>query len=49
LDYLGEKKASELIDNAVSKALSSGKIKDLSAGNMGMTTSEVGDFVVSLI
>jgi 3-isopropylmalate dehydrogenase len=49
LDYLGEKKASELIDNAVSKALSSGKIKDLSAGNMGMTTSEVGNFVVSLI
>jgi 3-isopropylmalate dehydrogenase len=49
LDYLGEKKASELIVNAVSKALSSGKIKDLSAGNMGMTTSEIGDFVVSLL
>ena len=49
LDYLGEKKAAELIDNAVTNALSSGKIKDLSAGKMGMTTSEVGDFVASLI
>jgi 3-isopropylmalate dehydrogenase len=49
LDYLGEKKAAELIDNAVTNALSSGKIKDLSAGKMGMTTSEVGDFVAGLI
>lgn len=49
LDHLGEKKAAELIDNAVSKALASGKIKDLSAGKMGMTTSEVGDFIASLI
>jgi len=49
MDYLGEKKSAELIDNAVTNALSSGKIKDLSAGKMGMTTSEVGDFVASLI
>lgn len=49
LDYLGEKKAAELIDSAVSKALLSGKIKDLSAGKMGLTTSEVGDLVASLI
>ncbi|MGB9596248.1 MAG: 3-isopropylmalate dehydrogenase [Candidatus Poribacteria bacterium] len=49
LEHLGEKKAAELIDNAVSKALASGKIKDLSAGKMGMTTSEVGDFIASLI
>jgi len=49
LDYLGEKKGAELIDSAVTKALSSGKIKDLSAGKMGMTTSEVGDFIVSLV
>ncbi len=49
LDHLGEKKSAELIDNAVSKALASGKIKDLSAGKMGMTTSEVGDFIASLI
>ncbi|MEK7396906.1 MAG: 3-isopropylmalate dehydrogenase [Candidatus Poribacteria bacterium] len=49
LDYLGEKKGAELVDNAVTNALSSGKIKDLSAGKMGMTTSEVGDFIASLI
>jgi 3-isopropylmalate dehydrogenase len=49
LDYLGEKKGSELVENAVINALSSGKIKDLSAGKMGMTTSEVGDFITSLI
>jgi len=49
LDYLGEKKGSELVEIAVINALSSGKIKDLSAGKMGMTTSEVGDFISSLI
>lgn len=49
LDYLGEKKAAELIDSAVSKALLSGKIKDLSAGKMGLSTSEVGDLVASFI
>ena len=49
LEYLGEKKAAELIDKAVSKALSSGKITDLAAGKMGMGTSEVGDYVASLI
>jgi 3-isopropylmalate dehydrogenase len=49
LDYLGEKKGSELVENAVINALSSGKIKDLSAGKMGMTTSEVGDFIASLV
>jgi len=49
LEYLGEKKAAELIDKAVTKALASGKIKDLAAGRMGMGTSEVGDFVASLI
>jgi 3-isopropylmalate dehydrogenase len=49
LDYLGEKKGAELVDKAVTNALSSGKIRDLSAGKMGMTTSEVGDFIASLI
>lgn len=47
LDYLGEKRAAELIDKAVSDALASGKIKDLSAGRMGHTTTEVGDMVVA--
>lgn len=49
LDHLGEKKAAELIETAVAKALSSGKIKDLSAGKMGMSTTEVGDLVASFI
>lgn len=49
LDYLGEKRAAELIDKAVSDALASGKIKDLSAGRMGHTTTEVGDMVAGKI
>lgn len=49
LDYLGEKRAAELIDKAVSDALASGKIKDLSAGRMGHTTTEVGDMIASRI
>ncbi len=49
LDTLGETEASKAIDNAISQALGSGKIKSLAAGKMGMTTSEVGDFVASLV
>jgi len=49
LDTLGETEAAKAVDNAISKALGSGKIKSLAAGKMGMTTSEVGDFVASLI
>ncbi|MGQ9608221.1 MAG: 3-isopropylmalate dehydrogenase [bacterium] len=49
LEHLGERKSAEIIENAVAKALSSGKIKDLSAGKMGMSTTEVGDLVVSFI
>ncbi len=49
LDTLGETEAAAVIDKAVNDALASGKIKSLSAGRMGMSTTEVGDFVVSLI
>lgn len=49
LDTLGETEAAKAVDNAISKALESGRIKSLAAGKMGMTTSEVGDFVASLI
>ena len=49
LDHLGEKEAAKLVDKAVASALSSGKIKDLAAGKMGMTTAEVGDFIAGLI
>ncbi|MFH1824919.1 MAG: 3-isopropylmalate dehydrogenase [Candidatus Firestonebacteria bacterium] len=46
LEILGEKEAAKAIENAVVNVLTSGKIKSLSAGKMGLSTSEVGDFVV---
>jgi 3-isopropylmalate dehydrogenase len=49
LETLGEDVAAKAIDKAVNEALASGKIKSLSAGKMGMSTTEVGDFVASLI
>jgi 3-isopropylmalate dehydrogenase len=49
LDTLGETKAAMSVEAAVHGALASGKIKSLSAGKMGMGTTEVGDFVASLI
>ncbi len=49
LDTLGETAAALAVDKALSDALASGKIKSLAAGKMGMSTSEVGDFVTSKI
>jgi 3-isopropylmalate dehydrogenase len=49
LETLGENKAAAAIDNAISTALASGKIKSMAAGKMGMTTTEVGDYVASLV
>jgi len=49
LDSLGEEQASQRVEQAVIKALESGKIKSLAAGRMGLNTSEVGDLVTSLI
>jgi len=49
MDTLGEEQIAKAIDNAITKALESGKIKSLAAGKMGMGTTEVGDFVASLI
>jgi len=49
LEHLGENDASALIEKAVSETLDSGKIKDLAAGKMGVTTSEVGDMIVERI
>ncbi len=49
LETIGEEKAAGAIDKAVHDALASGKIKSLSAGKMGMGTSEVGDLIASLI
>jgi 3-isopropylmalate dehydrogenase len=49
LETLGEEKAAAAVDGAVHDALASGKIKSLSAGRMGMGTTQVGDLVASLI
>lgn len=49
LENLGEEAGTKLIDGAVQKALVSGKIKGLSAGKMGLSTSEVGDLIANYI
>jgi 3-isopropylmalate dehydrogenase len=49
LETIGETKAAKDIDNAVIKALESGKIKSMSAGKMGLSTTEVGDLVTSYL
>jgi len=49
LAHLGEEDAAKRIEAAVVKALESGQIRSLSAGQMGMGTSEVGDLVASLV
>lgn len=45
LEYLGEEKAADMIEKSVMKATGE-KLKSLSAGKMGYSTSEVGDLVV---
>jgi 3-isopropylmalate dehydrogenase len=49
LDQLGEADAAARIEKAVIEALTSGKIESLSAGRMGMSTSEMGDLVAGLV
>jgi 3-isopropylmalate dehydrogenase len=49
LETVGETEAAVAIDKAVTNALSSGKIKSLAAGRMGMGTREVGDLVASML
>jgi len=48
LEYLGEKEGADLVEGAVVKALSSGRIKDLSTKS-GLKTSEIGDMVAEYI
>ncbi len=48
LEQLGEKKAADLIEKSVIKVTSE-KLKSLSAGKMGYSTSEVGDLVVKYL
>ena len=49
LETLGETAAGNAIERAIHDSLASGKIKSLAAGKMGMGTTEVGDFVASLV
>ncbi|OGP54831.1 MAG: 3-isopropylmalate dehydrogenase [Deltaproteobacteria bacterium RBG_13_52_11] len=44
LSHLGEKKAAQRIEEAVMQVLK-GRLKSLSAGEMGYTTTEVGDLI----
>ncbi len=48
LETLGEEKAAGRIEKAVKKALKD-DIKDLAAGKMGYTTSEVGDLIAAYV
>jgi len=48
LEQVGEEKASRMVDNAIARTLSSGKIKDLSTRS-GLHTDEIGDMVVGYI
>lgn len=45
LDQIGETKAAQMIENSVKTVVRS-KLKDLAAGKMGYSTTEVGDLVV---
>ncbi len=49
LETLGEDAAAKAVDKAIYDLLASGKIKSMSAGKMGMSTTEVGDYVASLV
>jgi len=48
LDHLGEKKAAQRIENALTQVLSK-HLKSLAAGEMGYPTQEVGDLVVKYL
>ena len=49
LDDIGEHAAAQRVESAVVQALESGRFESMSAGRMGMSTSEAGDFVASLV
>ena len=48
LEVLGEEKAASMVENAVIKVIRD-DLKDIAAGKMGYTTSEVGNLVVGYI
>jgi len=49
VENLGEERAAERMEQAIIAALTSGKIKSLNAGRMGLSTSEMGDLVASYV
>ncbi|MDE2990483.1 MAG: 3-isopropylmalate dehydrogenase [Chloroflexota bacterium] len=49
LTDVGEHVAAQRVESAVVQALESGRFESMSAGRMGMSTSEAGDFVASLV
>lgn len=49
LEILGEEKAGKRVEAVVVKLLESGKLKSLDAGRMGMSTSEIGDWLAAHI
>ncbi len=48
LDTIGEQKAAELVDRAIAD-VTGNKLKSMSAGKMGYSTSEVGDMVAQFV
>jgi 3-isopropylmalate dehydrogenase len=48
LDHLGEEKAAQAIENAVMD-VTGNKLKDMGAGKMGYTTTQVGDLVAERV
>ena len=48
LETLGERQAADLIESAVMKVIRD-DLKDIAAGRMGYTTSEVGDLVADTV
>ncbi len=49
LEFLGEKEAGRLVEDAIIESLASGRVKSLSAGKMGMGTDEVGDMIADYV
>lgn len=49
LKHLGEEEAGDIIEAAVIKATGKGHIKSLAAGQMGMSTSTVGDLIAGFV
>ena len=48
METLGEEATAKRIESGIERALASGKIKSLAAGQMGMSTSEAGDLIAGL-